>query len=155
MDQLSSRHIVHGGGSDMAHRGPEFYDDPSVFTTYMQHREWSQNPNETIDRPILMELVGDVKDRTILDLGCGNAGFGVEAIQRGCRRYAGIDGSKNMTEAGRAMLQGTAGEIILSSIEDWDYPECQFDLVVSRLALHYIDDIEACFRKVHRTLTSG
>jgi SAM-dependent methyltransferase len=136
----------------VAHRGPEFYDQPSVFNTYMQHRTWSQNPNDTIERPIFMQLVGDVKDRAILDLGCGNADFGLESIQLGCSRYVGIEGSNNMAQSARHTLEGTYGEIILSSIEDWDYPEDAFDFVVSRLALHYIEEVEECFRKVHKTL---
>jgi len=139
----------------VARRGPEFYDQPSVFNTYMQHRTWSQNPNDTIERPIVMELVGDVRDRAILDLGCGNADFGLECIKLGCRRYVGIEGSNNMAQSGRTTLQGTSGEIILSSIEDWDYPENAFDLVVSRLALHYIEDLAACFRNVYKTLVPG
>ncbi|MHB1955951.1 MAG: class I SAM-dependent methyltransferase, partial [Sulfobacillus sp.] len=137
------------------YRGPEFYDQPSVFNTYMQHRTWSQNPNDTIERPIFMELVGDVKDHSILDLGCGNAVFGLESSQHGCRRYVGVEGSKNMAQSGRATLEDTSGQVILSSIEDWDYPEDAFDLVVSRLALHYIEDVDECFRNVHKTLVPG
>lgn len=37
-------------------------------------------------------------------------------------------------------------------IESWEFPKKQFDLVVSRLALHYVSDINDIFRKVHITL---
>ncbi|KYP79248.1 class I SAM-dependent methyltransferase [Ferroacidibacillus organovorans] len=139
----------------MGYSGPDFYDQSSVYDTYMQRRSRSQNPNDTIEKPIFMELVGGVKNQAILDLGSGNADFGLESINNGCRRYVGVEGSKNMVNAGRNTLQGTQGEIIFSSIEDWDYPEETFDLVVSRLALHYIKDVEACFQNVYKTLVPG
>ena len=37
-------------------------------------------------------------------------------------------------------------------IEEYEYPEGIWDLVVSNLALHYIEDLEQVFQKVHRTL---
>lgn len=60
-----------------------------------------------------------------------------------------------MAQSGRDTLEGTSGEIILSSIEDWNYPEASFDLVVSRLALHYVENVEECFRNVYKTLVPG
>ncbi|WP_370541816.1 class I SAM-dependent methyltransferase [Alicyclobacillus sp. SO9] len=146
---------VVNGGNGMVHRGSDFYDQPSVFSTYMQHRTWSQNPNDTIEKPILAELIGNVRNCAILDLGCGNADFGLSSLQLGCRRYVGLEGSKNMAQSGRNTLEGTSGKIILSSIEDWNYPEASFDLVVSRLALHYVENVEECFRNVYKTLVPG
>lgn len=40
-------------------------------------------------------------------------------------------------------------------IEDYDYLSNSFDVVVSSLALHYIENLEEIFRKVYRTLAQG
>ena len=69
----------------MSYHGPEFYDDAAVFSTYMKHRETPGNANDTLDRPIVLELLGDVANRRILDLGCGDAAFGRELLAAGAR----------------------------------------------------------------------
>jgi SAM-dependent methyltransferase len=45
--------------------------------------------------------------------------------------------------------------VIWSSIEQWDYPPDSFDIVLSRLALHYVDDLAPVFQNVHQSLTTG
>jgi len=60
-----------------------------------------------------------------------------------------------MVDAAKEKLAGTQGKVVKASIESWSYPPQQFDLVASRLALHYIQEIEAVFAKVYRTLVDG
>ena len=140
----------------MGKNGPEFYDSEAVFATYMSGRETRvDSPNETLEKPIFDELVGDLSDLRILDLGCGNATFGFEALQQGCHSYLGIDGSKKMVRAAKEKLAGTPGQVVYASIEAWEYPSRQFDLVTSRLALHYIAEIEPVFASVYQALTHG
>ena len=140
----------------MGKNGPEFYDDDVVFETYKSGRETRvDSPNETLEKPVFDELVGDLARLRILDLGCGNAAFGLEALQQGCHSYLGIDGSNKMVEAAKANLAGTHGMVMHTSIEAWEYPVCQFDLVTSRLALHYVSEIALVFAKVHEALVEG
>lgn len=140
----------------MGKLGSEFYDDEVVFATYMARREKrADSPNDVLEKPILDELIGDPTNLRILDLGCGNAEFGQEAFQRGCRSYLGIDGSENMINLAQNMLHGTSGKTERATIEEWEYPKSQFDLVISRLALHYIEPFESICTKVFRTLLDG
>jgi SAM-dependent methyltransferase len=140
----------------MGKNGPEFYDDDVVFETYMSGRETRvDSPNETLEKPVFDELVGNITNLRILDLGCGNAAFGLEALQQGCHSYVGIDGSNKMVEAAKAKLAGTLGTLVHASIEDWQYPVHQFDLVTSRLALHYIAEIAPVFATVYQALVEG
>ncbi len=132
--------------------GASFYDDNDVFNTYMQRRQHAESPNDTIEKPIVMELIGAVRDKRILDLGCGDAAFGREALTNGCASYLGIEGSKNMVDVANKTLSGTKGEVVQSTLEAWDYPSGAFDLVVSRLVLHYIDNLDALFANIHSAL---
>jgi SAM-dependent methyltransferase len=141
---------------EMGKNGPEFYDDDVVFETYMSGRETRvDSPNETLEKPVFDELVGSLTNLRILDLGCGNAAFGLEALQQGCHSYVGIDGSNKMVEAAKAKLAGTHGAVRHASIEAWEYPMRQFDLVTSRLALHYVPEIEPVVAKVYQALVEG
>jgi SAM-dependent methyltransferase len=140
----------------MGKHGPEFYDDETVFVTYMTGRETRiDSPNETLEKPVFDELLGDLTGLRILDLGCGNAAFGLGALQQGCQSYLGIDGSQRMIEAANKKLAGNSGRVVCESMETWHYPPHQFDLVTSRLALHYIDEIEHVFEKVYQALIEG
>ena len=140
----------------MGQRGPEFYDDEAIFASYMSGRETRiDGPNETLEKPVFDELVGGLANLRILDLGCGNATFGLEAVQQGCQSYLGIDGSHRMAEAAQQKLSGTFGKVECAKLEAWNFPSNQFDLVTSRLALHYVPEIETAFRKVYRALVDG
>jgi hypothetical protein len=63
--------------------GPAFYDDAQNFATYTAHRHQPDNPPNTLEKPVFLELVGAVSGRRILDLGCGAAHFGHEALEQG------------------------------------------------------------------------
>jgi SAM-dependent methyltransferase len=140
----------------MGKNGPEFYDDEAVFTTYMSGRVTRvDGPNDTLEKPVFDELVGSLSNLRILDLGCGNAAFGLEALQEGCRSYLGIDGSRKMVAAAKKKLAGTLAKVVRATIETWDYPPQQFDMVTSRLALHYVPKIEPVFAKIHEALIEG
>jgi SAM-dependent methyltransferase len=136
----------------MSLEGPAFYDDDAVFAEYMSHRRWVDNPNNTLEYPVMIELAGELANLRILDLGCGDAAWGREALAKGCRSYLGVEGSRNMVAAARRQLEDTSGEIAHASIETWDYPHGAFDLVVSRLALHYLQDVKAVFALVYDSL---
>jgi SAM-dependent methyltransferase len=137
-------------------RGPDFYDEESVFNYYMARRQSISNPspNDTMEKPVIMELLGDVRGKHILDLGCGGGAFGVELIQNGAT-YTGIEASSRMIELAQPVLAAVGGELHHTTIEAYDYPAEAYELVISRLALHYVEDIEAIFRNVHRALKAG
>lgn len=135
--------------------GPAFYDDGEIFSTYWASRERSDNPNDTLEQPHLRELAGDLRDRRILDLGCGAATLGVHALGQGAAGYLGIDASERMVVAASANLDGTIGQVELAAIEKWFYPEAAFDLVVSSLALHYVADLAAVLAGARRALAPG
>ena len=91
----------------------------------------------------------------MLDLGCGDAAIGRESLQNGAAAYLGIDGSANMVALATQTLAGAAGRVVQHAIEDWQYPETTFDLVLARLALHYVADLLALCAKIIQTLRPG
>jgi SAM-dependent methyltransferase len=137
-------------------KGPDFYDESAVFSQYMARRQSTSNPspNDTMEKPVIMELLGDVRDQRVLDLGCGDGGFGVELIQSGAA-YTGVEASTRMLELAKPALDAVGGKLHATTIEAFDYPPETYDLVISRLALHYVEDINAVFQNVYRTLKPG
>jgi SAM-dependent methyltransferase len=138
----------------MGASGPTFYDDDAVFVTYMQHRRRPDNPNDTLEKPVMLELIGSPAGRRILDLGCGDAAIGRELLERGAL-YVGVEGSQRMADAAAQALAGTSGKIVRHTIEDWTYPSAAFDLVIARLVLHYMADLASLCAQVYQTLIPG
>jgi SAM-dependent methyltransferase len=143
------------GGILMEYRGASAYNDDQFFENYITRRNREVSPNNIIEIPILLEMIGDVKGKKVLDLGCGDAKFGVELLQKRCISYDGVEGSENMVKEATKNLSGIEGKVHLSSMETWDFKAKQYDLVVSRLALHYIADLKEVFQGVHNTLADN
>jgi SAM-dependent methyltransferase len=84
-----------------------------------------------------------------------DAALGRVLLDAGCRRYVGVDGSEAMVRAARATLDGTAGEVVRCDIEDFRPEPGAFDVVVSRLALHYVEDLAAVLEACRIGLARG
>lgn len=137
------------------YRGSQFYDEEHTFKNYLERRNWNENANDTIEKPIFMELLGDISGKHILDLGCGNAAFGNELLDLGCLTYTGLEGSSKMYNLAKETLNKDNGQVIHCTMEEWDYPDSVYQLVASRLALHYIKNIEEIFHNVYKSLVNG
>ncbi|HEU4322486.1 MAG TPA: methyltransferase domain-containing protein [Roseiflexaceae bacterium] len=139
----------------MEYTGAEFFNDAAVLDTYMQHRYRKDSPNNSMEGPVIRELVGDVIGQRVLDLGCGDGRFGLELLDLGAVLYLGLEGAGRMVALADKHLEGRPGRVLLQQVEDWDYPPEAFDLVVSRLALHYVADLSALCKQIYRTLKPG
>jgi SAM-dependent methyltransferase len=136
-------------------RGGAFYDEPHVFERYQLHREWSMNPNLVMEEPAVLAELGKLSGQRILDLGCGDAAIARVLLHGGATRYLGVDGSQRMVSAASASLSDTIAEIEHCDIEAFASSPGSFDLVISRMALHYIANVEPILRECHRWLSPG
>lgn len=135
----------------MNYTGYLAYDGASFFEKYHQRRRESNAPNDVIEEPIIDELLGDVSGKNILDLGCGGGNYGIELLKRGATFYQGIDGSQKMVSLAKENLANYNAEIKVADIESVTIQE-KYDIVISRLVLHYIDDLDSLFRKIKERL---
>ena len=128
------------------------YDDESFFRSYSRMDrsrgglsaagEWHQLG------PLFPELAG----KHVLDLGCGYGWHCRYAAEQGAADVLGIDLSEKMIREARKRNPGDNITYRVCGIDTYEYPEEAFDLAVSNLALHYIEDLEAVYRNVHKTL---
>lgn len=139
----------------MGYEGPEFYDNEAVFATYLQGRRRVDNPNDTLEKPIVLALLGHTAGKQVLDLGCGDATLSKELLAQGATSYLGLDGSHKMVELAQDRLAGTAGQVEQADIRTWVYPANRFDCVIARLVLHYIEDVDRLLTQVFQTLRPG
>ena len=129
----------------VVYEGSRFYDNEAVFETYVQRRQRADNPNDTLEKPVVLALLGAVEGCDLLDLGCGDAGLGHELLAQGAASYLGVDGSHRMVDQAARQLAGTAGRVEQADIRFWTYPPVAFDRVLARLVLHPALRRAVCF----------
>lgn len=139
----------------MEYRGSSVYDNDDFLSTYLMRRKRQASPNNILEKPVLLQLIGEVRGKKVLDLGCGDAEIGKELLEAGCSFYEGVDGSVNMVGKAQQALTSESSRIHLASMEDWDFPRESYDLVISRLALHYLEDLQKVVQQIHHSLKSG
>ncbi|AFC28605.1 type 11 methyltransferase [Paenibacillus mucilaginosus 3016] len=131
------------------------YDEPGFFGKYSQMPRslgGLEAAGEWADfRALLPELDG----RRVLDLGCGFGWHCRYAREQGARSVVGIDLSANMLERARAMTSDPQIEYRQLAVEEIDFSEGEFDVVISSLALHYVERFDAICRKVYHCLAPG
>jgi SAM-dependent methyltransferase len=132
----------------------DFYDDEIILKDYLEFRYSPQSPNESMEKPAFLELLGHVANQSVLDLGCGDAKFAHELFQMGCASYTGIEPSSLMLEYAKNHLSETNSTLEHNTIEHWPYPKEQFDVVISRLVFHYVEDLGTVFKNIYKTLKS-
>src|SRR5439155_20082020 len=82
--------------------------------------------------PVLLEELGDVAGRLVLDLGCGEGRFSRLLTARGARSV-GLDPIVSMLEAARRA--GQAEQYVRGAGESLPFADACFDLVVAYLSL--------------------
>lgn len=131
------------------------YDNQIFFDGYKKIRENESNANILFEMPALFTLLSDLKGKRVLDLGCGFGEHCVEYIHRGAEKVVGIDISEKMLETAQKENADPKIEYLLMPMEDIGKLEGKFDVVISSLALHYIEDFKGVSKSVYNLLNDG
>lgn len=110
--------------------------------------------NAHYDRPAVLELVGDVRGRRVLDAGCGPGIYAEELVERRAEVVA-IDGSVPMVDRAHGRL-GPRAEVLVADLDErLPFDDADFDLVVCALVIHHVRDRGATLRELCRVLRPG
>jgi ubiquinone/menaquinone biosynthesis C-methylase UbiE len=111
---------------------------------------------DEIERNLILELLGDVRGRRVLDVGCGDGELAVHLAQRGAR-VTGVDASADMIRAAqvRASAAAVHADFIVGAVEALPLRADGFDRVVAVTILCFVADPIAAFAEIHRVLRPG
>lgn len=118
---------------------------------YAAHAETSPH-NALYERPAVLELLGDVHGRRVLDAACGPGLHADALLERGAV-VMGVDASARMIGLARQRV-GTAADLRVHDLAeplDWVAND-SFDLVLLALAINYVDDRVTTLRELRRVL---
>lgn len=110
--------------------------------------------NATIERPLVLDLLGDVRGRRILDVGCGASPLGRLLVERGAA-VVGIDGSTAMLRIAAASAVEGLALVAHDLNEPLPFADASFDAVTASFVLHYLEDWRAVLAELARVLRPG
>lgn len=131
------------------------YDNPNFFSAYEQMPRSVKGLEGAGEWHILRELMPDLKDKNVLDLGCGFGWHCRYAREQQASSVVGVDISENMIQRAREITSDPLISYVKTPIEDFAFSESEFDVVISSLAFHYIESFKSICGKVYDSLRSG
>ena len=129
----------------------DFFNDDDVFEKYLEHRRRPENPNECIEKPIILDLLEGRRGR-VLDIGCGYGDIAESLLENGMSHYTGIDSSQRMIDLAKSTINNPNADFKVADIQSRDFQAASAELVIARLVLHYVKDLESLFDKIHSCL---
>ena len=131
------------------------FDNQIFFDGYKKIRENQASANIVFEMPALYSLLPDLSGKHILDLGCGFGEHCMDYIRKGAERIVGIDISEKMLEVAKKENIDPKISYLLMPMEDIDSIDEKFDIVISSLAIHYVEDFKGVLAKIHNLLNDG
>ena len=131
------------------------YDNDTFFEKYQEIRARENNYNNLLEQPNFFTLLPSLKNKIVLDIGCGIGDFAAYCINQGAKQVTGIDSSLNMiTNAKkRHVHEGLLFEQV--AFEDMRVLNGTIDFISSSLAFHYIADFQLLIKKISTALCEG
>ncbi|MYL18586.1 methyltransferase domain-containing protein [Halobacillus litoralis] len=139
----------------MGYKGSSIYDENDFFDAFLHRRNRPESPNNAMEKPAFLSMIGEVHDQRVLDLGCGDGSFGLDLCRAGCRLYEGVEGSTNMLTSAQENLRTVQARLHHGMVEDFKMGRDVYDLITSRMVLHYIEELPAVFQSVYQGLKPG
>jgi 2-polyprenyl-3-methyl-5-hydroxy-6-metoxy-1,4-benzoquinol methylase len=131
------------------------YDDPEFFAGYKTLERFGAGWERAAEHADLLSLLPDVNGRRVLDLGCGVGQFARYLATQGAAEVLGVDLSERMLALARAEWAHPRVTYVRGAVEQVTFPPGRFDLVVSSLVLHYVDDYRGLIARIAGWLTPG
>ena len=131
------------------------YDNETFFGEYRKLREREVNANNLFELPTLFSLLPDLEGKKVLDLGCGSGERCIDYLKKGAASVTGVDISEKMLAVAEAENNDPRITYLKMPMEEIGSIDDEFDVVISSLAFHYVEDFGGVVANVYRLLRDG
>src|SRR5690606_27027589 len=128
------------------------YDDPNFFSAYEKMSRSVKGLEGAGEWHELKALMPELRNKSVLDLGCGFGWHCRYAREQQASSVIGVDISEKMLQKAREKTDDPCISYIKMPIEDINFSKSQFDVVISSLAFHYIKSFDAICKKAYDCL---
>ena len=123
-----------------------------VVDHYTKHRN-SYRSTDRIAFPLAQKL--GIKNKTILDFGCGHGVDSMKFVKLGAKKVLGIDPSKPMIDLAKKENKHSKIKFVKTNGKILPLKAQQFDLVFANFVVHYLKDTKKQFKEIARMLKPG
>lgn len=131
------------------------YNNQEFFSKYAQMERSKSGLEAAGEWSELQKILPSFQDKKVLDLGCGYGWHCKYAVDNGASYVLGTDISSKMLERAAGKNSDEKIDYQCKAMEDLCLEPDSFDVVLSSLALHYIEDLLGIFSNVYMCLTTG
>lgn len=129
------------------------YDNEIFYENFKKIRNSDVNFNDIIETPILLEMLPDLYDKSILDIGCGMGQHAKQYSEKGAKSILGIDISCRMLKYARENFYANNITYRQMAMEDIGSLNQKFDLVTSSLVFDYAENFDELMRSIYGIMT--
>ncbi len=131
------------------------YDDERFFQKYSQMARSQKGLPGAGEWSELQKILPDFCGKKVLDLGCGYGWHCKYAADNNALSVLGTDISNKMLEKAREINSAPQIDYRCIAMEDLYFPEGSFDIVLSSLAFHYINDFQSLLTNISLWIKQG
>lgn len=131
------------------------YDNEKFFESYSRMTRSQQGLDGAGEWQTLKELLPDFNEKQVVDLGCGYGWHCLYAAEHGAASVIGVDISEKMLAVARQKKTFDTITYLHDSIDEITFKPNTVDIVISSLAIHYIEDFEKLVKNIASWLVSG
>ena len=131
------------------------YDNEIFFEGYKKIRENEVNANNLFEIPALFSMMPELEGKRVLDLGCGFGEHCKKFVDCGAQRVVGVDISEKMLAVANEENCDLRITYHNMPMEEIGQLQERFDIVISSLAIHYVEAFEGVIKSVYNLLEDG
>lgn len=117
---------------------------------YIEGQEKFFSVREDKAREFITKCLPDLKDKKVLDMGCGHGKDIIAYESLGAEVY-GIDSSEVMIEEAAKRVKHPE-RLVVGNFEKTDYEDKYFDVIISRHSLHFLDSFDEAYKELARII---
>lgn len=131
------------------------YDDSDFFKQYSLMNRSINGLEGAGEWYILRSLFPDFENKNVLDLGCGFGWHAKYAVEQGAKSVTAIDLSEKMLKKAIEINSSPKIDYQLCAIEDFDFKQDTYDIVISSLSFHYLASFDEICQQINNSLVKG
>lgn len=131
------------------------YDDIVFFQKYSEMDRSKKGLEGAGEWKTLEKMLPCFEGKRVLDLGCGYGWHCEYAAEHGAVSVTGVDISRKMLEVAGNSHGGEKIRYLCLPMEEVEFPDASFDVILSSLAFHYVKDFRELAEKADRFLAPG
>ncbi|APX71764.1 class I SAM-dependent methyltransferase [Companilactobacillus allii] len=128
------------------------YDNDKFFEKYSKMNRSINGLSGAGEWSTLKPMLPDFTNKDVLDLGCGYGWIDRYAVENNARSVLGVDLSEKMLAVAKEKTETDKIDYIKGDISQIDFEDNRFDIVISSLALHYVESFSYLIKKISKYL---